>query len=283
MKKSGKSECARPAAPAASACGERVTGDSSRNRKTYENRLDDMGLTKPPVAAAAKVPSQVELAQLAATLAKDSTAQASAGELAGRALEIWNASASAVFVEQMAAFVVKGVCVFDETDWGAHCRSLVALLDDSNGAVPGLSSSEHFRESLKQAQVKAGVAVAHLWRQKQRGVEVIRALFPAKSETEETRSKKLLALLEFAKARVSQCDQLTWLAKDGNRLKACLHHAWEPLGIPPDDGKFVEVAAKAWLELPKNVVVSNLGASPVLARWLAVVRLEQTAEAKNRA
>jgi len=282
MKKSGKHECARPVAAAAAACGEQLASDGSRNRKMYENRLKDLALTKAPMAPAAKPPSQEQLAQLAATLAKDAPDKPSAGELAGRALEFWNAAANARFVEEMAAFVVKGLCVFDSRDWGIHCRSLVALLDDARGAVPGQSTSEFFRDSNKKAQAKAGAAVAHLWKQKQRGEEVIRALFPAKGETEETRSKKLLALLEFARARVGQCDDLNWLAKDGNRLKACLHHAWEPLGIPREDGKFVEAAAKAWLELPKNVVVFNLGASPVLARWLAVLRMEQAAEAKSR-
>ena len=281
MKKSGKSACERPASASSATSEKRETGDESRNRKTYLNRLEDAELTKPPVQGTAKPPSHVELAQLAASLAKDASAQASAGELAGRALEIWNASVSAMFVEEMAAFVVKGVCIFDEEDWRTHCRALVALFDDAKGAVPGQSTSAHFRESNKQAQAKAGEAVAHLWRQKQRGGDVIRALFPAKSETEETRSQKLLALLEFAKKRVSQCDELNW-AQDGNRLKACLQNAWEPLGFPSDDAKFVEFAAKVWMALPKNVLVSNLGASPVLARWLTVLRIEQAAEAKSR-
>ena len=282
MKKSGQHESARLAETAAAAPNGRVTGNGSRNRKTYESRLEEMGLTKPPVAPAAKTPTHKELAQLAATLAKDGPGKASAGELAGQALEIWKATGSAVFVEEMAAFVVKGLCVFDGEDWKRHCRSLVALLDDARGAVPGQSTSEQFKEAARRAQLKAGEAVAHLWKQEQRGEAVIRALFPGKGETVESRSKKLLALLDFAKRRVAECDELNW-TKDGNRLKACLHREWEPLGVPADDAKIIEVAAKAWLDLPKMVEVSNLGASPVLARWLAVSRMEQTAEAKSRA
>ncbi len=281
MKTNGKHECAQAATPAAATCGERAASDGSRNRKTYENRLEELGLTKPPVAPVAKTPSHKDLAQLAATLAKDAPGKASAGELAGQALEIWKATASAVFVEEMAGFVVKGLCVFDGEDWKRHCRSLVALLDDARGAVPGQSTSEQFKESARRAQVKAGEAVAHLWKQEQRGEAVIRALFPGKGETVDTRSKKLLALLDFAKLRVGECDELNW-TKDGNRLKACLHYAWEPLGVPADDAKIIETAAKAWLDLPKMVEVSNLGASPVLARWLAVLRMEQAAEAKSR-
>ena len=36
------------------------------------------------------------------------------------------------------------------------------------------------------------------------------------------------------------------------------------------------------MDFPKTVEVSNLGASPVLARWLAVLRMQQVKEAKSR-
>lgn len=283
MKKNGKNECARPATPAAAA-EQREEGDSSRNRKTYLNRLEDMGLTTPPVAAKVKAPRHAVLAQLAATLSKDSPGT-SAGELVGRAMEIWNASASAMFIEDLAGFVVRGVCYFDEADWETHCRSLVALFDDAKGAVPGQNSSNYSRESIIQAQVKAGTAVTVIWKRvnrEQRGVEVIRALFPAKSETAESRSKKLLSLLEFASAKVGGCDEARLLAEEGNPLRACLRQAWEPLAIPPEDVNIAEVAARIWLDLPRGVEISNLGALPVLARWLTVLRMEQVAEAKSR-
>jgi hypothetical protein len=47
--------------------------------------------------------------------------------------------------------------------------------------------------------------------------------------------------------------------------------------------RFVETAALAWMDCPKMVEVSNLGASPVLARWLALLRMAQVSEAKSRA
>ena len=46
---------------------------------------------------------------------------------------------------------------------------------------------------------------------------MIQALFPARSETGEARSKRFLSLLEFAKAKVGECDELK-LAGEG----------WEP-------------------------------------------------------
>lgn len=168
MKKNGKCECARPATPAAAACGKREAGDISRNRKTYLNRLEDAGLTKPPVVAKPKQPTQVELARIAAELSK-AYPGASPGELAGRAVEFWNATGSTMFIGEMAEFLVKGVCYFDADDWGIHCRSLVALFDDAKGAVPGQSSRKYFRESTKQAQVKAGGSAPGLDKGEPRG------------------------------------------------------------------------------------------------------------------
>lgn len=282
MKTSGKHGCLRLIAPAAPACGAQPGADKSRNRKMYESRLAELGLTKPPLAPTVKTPTHKELAQLAASLAKDAPARASAGELAGRALEIWKAASSALFVEEMAGYVVKGLCVFNGDDWNRHCRSLVALLDDARGAVPGQSTRKQIRASARRAQAKAGEAVALLWKQEQRGQAVIRALFPGKGETVDTRSKKLLALLDFAKRRVGECSVLNW-TEDGNRLRCCLRHTWEPLGIPADEVKTIEVAAQAWLDLPNFVEVSDLVALPMLARWLSVLRMEQAAESKSRA
>jgi hypothetical protein len=84
MKKNGKDSTKRPSAPTKPAGESKV----SRNRKIYEGRLEDLGLTQTPIAAAAKVPSHAEIAQTAAALAKDSAGALSAGELVGRARDI---------------------------------------------------------------------------------------------------------------------------------------------------------------------------------------------------
>jgi hypothetical protein len=286
MKKNGNCECGQVVTPTAGAHGKREPTDSERNRKTYLGRLEEMKLTEPPVAARAKAPTHAEVARLAAALSKE-TPGASPNELAARAVEIWNASARAMFVEAMAGFVVKGICYFDREDWATHCRALVALFDDARGAIPGQSSVESSRESGKQARIKAGAAVAEIWKREDRegkGEGVLEALFHGVSESKKSRSKKLLSLLGFAQARVDGggCHELSWRAVDGNRLKACLMHGWEPLAFPADEACVLETAAKAWLEFPRNVTVSNVGALPVLARWLTVLRMEQLVEAKSR-
>jgi hypothetical protein len=281
MKKNGKGSAKRPSAPAKPAGESKV----SRNRKIYEGRLEDLGLTQTPVAAAAKVPSHADLAQMAAALAKDSAGALSAGELVGRASEIWNATTSATEVGEMSAFIVKGLCVFNEEDWQKHCHSLVRLFDESRGAIPGHISKEQLEASSKRAQVKGGAALVHLWRGKpvsERGAEVIRSLFPAKSETEETRCKKLITLLEFAKRKVDHSNNFDWRDLHAERLTASLRDAWSPLDMSSEEVNSIQLAADVWLLRPGTVKVANLGAFAVLARWLAVMRMQQMSEAKSR-
>jgi hypothetical protein len=278
MKKNGKPNGARGVRPEAA--------EDLRNRKTYLNRLEEMGLDEPPAIKRGKMPSAMELARLAAELAKDSTSQVSARELAARAREIWKAAADAPFVEEMAGFVVEGLCFFDKRDWTRHCLALIGLLDETEGAAPGRRSSERRVRSIRGARMAASIAVGEIWRGAEpavRGEEVIRAIFAAKSETEESRRKKLVELLEFARGNLSVPRQEAWVLKYGTmRVEATLVAAWMPLTLPPEDAQYVHVAAKAWMDLPEKVEVSNLGASPVLARWLAVLRMQQLKEAKIR-
>jgi hypothetical protein len=256
-----------------------------RNRKTYVNRLEEMGLDEPPVIKRVKMPSAIELARLAAALAKDSTSEVSAGDLAARAREVWKASVDLPFVEEMAGFVVEGLCVFDKQDWTRHCHALIGLLNDAEGAVPGLRTDEHYVRSIRRARERASMAAAEIWRRAdraERGKEVIRALFPGKAETEESRRRKLAGLLEFAQHKVAAPGEEAWPLKYSIRPAATLIAAWMPLTVPPEDAKFIDTAAMAWMDVPNTVEVSNLGASPVLARWLAVLRLQQLKEAKSR-
>src|ERR1019366_9524087 len=109
MKKNGNPSGARGVKPAAA--------ENLRNRKTYLNRLEEMGLDEPPAIKRGKMPSAIELARVAA--------------------------ADAPFVEEMAGFVVSGLCLFDKQDWTRHCHALIGLLDDAGGAVPGVRTSEH--------------------------------------------------------------------------------------------------------------------------------------------
>ena len=72
MKKNGK-----PKAPRNNGSGE--AAENLRNRKTYLNRLEEMGLDEPPAIKRGKMPSAIELARVAAALAKDSTSEVGDG------------------------------------------------------------------------------------------------------------------------------------------------------------------------------------------------------------
>ena len=278
MKKNGKSK-------GQGSNGSEGAAENLRNRKTYLSRLEDMGLEEAPVIKRVKMPSAIEMARLAAALAKDSTSEVSAGVLAARAREIWKASADAPFVDEMARFVVEGLCLFDKEDWTRHCHQLFGLLNDAEGAVPGLHGEEHYLQNIRRARVRASMAVAQVWKRvgpDERGEQVIRTLFPAKSETDESRRRKLAGLLEFARNKVAAPGEEAWPLKYSIRPAATLIAAWMPLTVPPEDARFIETAAMGWMDLPNMVEISNLGASAVLARWLAVLRIQQLKEAKNR-
>ena len=282
MKKTAKCEGGRAEKPGACGATECEAAESSRHRKLYEGRIEELGLARAPVVAEVSPVRQFQLAQLAATLARKK--DFSASELAGKAIQIWNASGRAMFVEQQAALIVRGLFIFDRRDWETHARALVGLLDDVEGAVPG-SPSDQVRKSYEQGQGKAGAAVAQLWKYGPRNPEVLKVLFPAKSETEETRGEKLVELLAFAKTKVDGCDELTWMAKDGDRLKGCILHAWGPLGIWKDGAEVLKSALRQVGELiakPAEAAGAQLGFYPMVARWLAVMRQHYLAAAKNR-
>jgi len=60
--------------------------------------------------------------------------------------------------------------------------------------------------------------------------------------------------------------------KCGIRVAATFIAAWMLLTVPPEDARFVGAAAMGWMDFPKTVEVSNLGASPVLARIVRAAR-----------
>jgi hypothetical protein len=122
MKKNGK-----PRGRGSNGAGE--AAESLRNGKIYLNRLEELGLDEPPVIKRKKMASALDLAQMAAALAKDSTVVVSAGELAARAREIWKASTDAPFVEEMAGYVVGGLCLaVTHTTTTRFCAGLPAVL-----------------------------------------------------------------------------------------------------------------------------------------------------------
>jgi hypothetical protein len=178
--------------------------------------------------------------------------------------------------------------------WWGDCVLLIsttghAIVTRSSGCwmtlkarCQGCTQSEHYLRSIRRARVRASMEAAETWMRAEQGEEVIRALFPAKSETAESRRRKLGGLLEFARDKVAVPGQEEWALKYGIRVAATLIAAWMPLMVPPEDARFIETAAMGWMDLPKTVEISNLGASAVLARWLAVLRKQQLKEAKNR-
>jgi len=110
--------------------------------------------------------------------------------------------------------VVSGLCLFDKQDWTRHVTR-------SSGCWMTLEArcrGAHKRASCAKrppARISASMATVQLWRQAElaeRGEQVIRALFPAKSETEES-AGETGGLLEFARDKVAAPGQSVALSK----------------------------------------------------------------------
>lgn len=257
--------------------------ESPRNRKLYLSRLKECGVPEEPSVSQPARVEQFQLAQLAVTLACRGTGDRGPSELAGVALQFWNAAGNALRVEEQAQVVVKGLLILDRQGWDAHCKALIGLLNDLEGAPPGQHSSQVVCKSHESARKKAAAAVFRTWRGGPPVDELLRALFPGRTETEAKRRAKLLALGHFAREVIRSGEHLPLGTKDGNPLGAALFHAWEPLG--GCDGEAFDHAvaqATALVEKPELALTSLIPFNPCVARWLAVLQQDQSADAKRR-
>ena len=259
-------------------------GEGEKSRSLYHDRLNDEGVPLEPIVPRPKSVRQFQLAHLAATLAKDGDAALSPSDLAGKAIQIWNAAGSALHVEAQAEVVVKGLLFLSHEDWQAHCKALVASLDDLEGAQPGQNSAESVRKSHEAAKVKAAAAVNRVWKTGPPKSAVLRALFHGKAETDDTRQAKFVKLLTHAKELIETGDSLPFGTHDADPVNAALLHAWEPLGVWEKKSFAHAVAqAKTLIEKPDSTsLASVVPFYPCVARWLAVMRQDQLSQAKKR-
>ena len=109
--------------------------------------------------------------------------------------------------------------------------------------------------------------------------------FPGKAETAESRVAKFGELIEFAKKRVNDSDDLPWETKDANALKNSILKAWEPLSL--DVNQWMDViltVADHFITTPANAKgKQGLANFPALARWFTAMRQDQLVAAKQRA
>lgn len=258
--------------------------DPQPGQLKYQARLAELGLPQAPLQPARLPVRQFQLAHIAATLNTTTRPNTAAAELAAHALAIWNASGRAMHIEQQAAVLAAGLLFYNAPDWQAHALALVGLLDALDGSVPGHTQEGDEALSFQKAQTQAGRAVEQIWRHGPGTAATLRALFPHKAETPETRAHKLTALLHYSAAAVASSDALRWHATDGDFLKASIREAWAPLRAPRVD---LLDSAAAWA---RTMLAHPSGAqsgegpscNPLTARWLAVMRQDQLAAAKSR-
>ena len=256
----------------------------ARNSKTYLTRLEAEGVSQTPARPQVRPVRQFQLAHLAATLARGANGEASASKLAQEAMQIWNAAGKVLFVERQADEIVKGLFCLNEDDWQAHGNALIASLNDVDGAVPGQNPTNEVQKRHEAAQRDAGAAVFRLWKHGPQNIDALKALFPNDSETVAKRETKFTELLEYAKGVTEKSDRLPWNEEDSDKLSGVLLQIWEPLGLWDDQA--MDKAAGQAKQLLDNPGAALSGFrfcfNPIVARWLAVMRLRQLAAARDR-
>lgn len=257
---------------------------AARNSKTYLARLAAEGVSQAPTRPQVRPVRQFQLAHLAATLARGANGEASASKLAQEAMQIWNAAGKVLFVEGQANELVKGSFCLNEEDWQAHANALIASLNDVDGAVPGQNPTNEVQKRHEAAQRDAGAAVFRMWKHGPQNVDALKALFPNDSETIATREKKFVELLQYAKGITEKSDRLAWNEEDSDKLNGVVLQTWEPLGLWNDQALDKAVGqAKQLLDNPGAALLGfRFSFNPIVARWLAVMRLRQLAAARDR-
>lgn len=257
---------------------------AARSSKTYLARLAAEGVSQTPTRPQVRPVRQFQLAHLAATLARGANGESSASRLAQEAMQIWNAAGKVLFVEGQADELVKGLFCLNEDDWQAHANALIASLNDVDGAVPGQNPTSEVQKRHEAAQQDAGAAVFRLWKHGPQNIDALRALFPNDSETIATREKKFVELLEYAKAVTEKSDRLAWNEEGSDKLSGVVLQTWEPLG--PWEDQALEKAVGQAKQLLDNPCAVRMGFrfsfNPMVARWIAVMRFRQLADAKDR-
>lgn len=260
----------------------------ARNRKLYMARLRAVGLPLGRVDRAAAVPRQFQVAQLAAIIGIGA-AKRSPTELAGRAVQLWNASGKTLLVQEQVSVVCRGLLHFDRDDWWTHAGALVSLLDDGAHAVPGSLDLDSTAE-FTAAGARAGSAVDEAWDRSAGHVgddDVLRAMFPGRAETARTRSEKFLRLVEFVRSFLGResAEKKDYFRKyRTDALTSWIEGAWTPLGFSSDEHRdHVVRLTRERVEEPKKFLrPCCLSSFASMTRWLVVMRQMQAAGAMAR-
>ena len=254
------------------------------NRKTYSERLKEMGLPENPVKPTAKPIRQFQLAHLAATLNATAQKKTSPNDSAALALQFWNAAGKALSIETQARVLTSGIVVFQRKEWEAHAKALIAYFDDCDGALPGQNDSEEASKSYCEAQKKAGRAVAEVWVLMPRA-ELFKALFPALNLTEDKRDREFSELLKYAKQDVENDNSLDLQSDGEDRLKASLTRAWYPLELLDEETLYGSGIRQINMLLRKPDAASSyplIGVNAQVVRWLSVMRQKFVSENMKR-
>jgi len=261
---------------------------SETHQNPYFKKLNQLGLQSKRVERESVPPDQFQIAQLAATLCKNADDKQSYTDLAGEALQLWNAAGRVLWVKDQLQIVCRGLLHFDRNDWWTHAGDLTKAFDDTEGSVPGQSNTDMV-EAYEIAGRKAGQAISEMWF---RGhycddQSVLKALFPGKGETDRSRSAKFLGLVSYInKLLENEAVQKGDYFRKNNSdaLTEWIEGSWCPLGFGSDHAKqhLLKVAKEKLASPEKFLKPAALSVFPEMIRFFVVMRGLQIKELKTR-
>jgi len=261
---------------------------SEMQQNPYGKKLSQLGLQSKRVERESNPPDQFQIAQLAATLCKNSEEKRSYTDLAGEALQLWSAAGRVLWVKDQLKIVCRGLLHFDRGDWWTHAGDLAKAFDDTEGSVPGQSETDMV-EAFEVAGRKAGQAISEMW---WRGWycdndSVLSALFPGRAESGPSRASKFLGLVSYINKHlenenVQKSDYFKKYNTDA--LTEWIEGSWCPLGFGSDHAKnhLLKVAKEKLASPEKFLQPAALSVFPELIRFFVVMRLLQNKEMKTR-
>jgi hypothetical protein len=265
-----------------------LSTSSGKHKKPSTQTLNAKQPRKDSIMFGGSPPTQLQLAQLAATLATTPKASKSMIELVQDAIRLWEASGRALSLERRIDELVASLLIFDEQQWHDHCASLMEMLDESNPSING-SRYRDWREDLLISSYRGSEMIQKGWicrRHSCGEAGVLQALFRSKSETPKTRKEKLLQLIGYIRDQLQKPDPaITGSPNAWNLIgmESAICRTWHPMHFRDDDSDFNEsiTMAWSWLESSTDSLSGVISFAPLI-RWLAVMRRNQLSSNKSR-
>lgn len=282
---------------------------SPPRQKQYLTRLANHELPSEPVPPRRlKLPTQLQLAQIAAAMATGTGNDKTASVRVQKAFQLWSTAGGLLCAQKQVRVVAEGLLHFNISHWRRHVTSLLVGLDDSCFTEQVATDQKGAKEQAKLSSdgnvlQAAGRAVEAYWRR--RGLtneDVLKAIFFGKNDQNiYTQTQMLSDLLAYAKdaleiANTAQLSDVEVRERHQNPdlfgeqkseldvWMSSIQEAWKPLENVSRSAcwNLVTLTRETVTDVPAFASDNSLAVYPCVARWLATMRQRQVSVNKKR-